>query len=673
MLDSSPLYVRGMGDHGRKIGGPAITGRAQDAVEGPASAPRPGKQTLVQLSVAATPATAPALQTEPAAPAGPVPELPSYASIARLFGGRVQARSAAGSGAPDMHAAAAQGISGPASPLPHLEQIQRSFGRHDVSQVQAHTGEAATAGARAIGAEAFATGDHIAFAGSPSLHLAAHEATHVVQQRGGVQLTGGVGQAGDPYEQHADRVADAVVRGESAERLLDQKQGPPVERAGIQRKPTPPAAPDKEKAAAGARGRSPTSEDLRQLAEYDLTRQVLERQRRDKVAEVANRVDTHLVPYQHQLEDAKQKGASADELEMGRGYIAERKQTFVNWVKQVDEAIEICDREQAGYRAAMNAAHPGERVVWHSSAIGAGWLPEHLSQLQREAEAEPAWQLGFKTGQRYVLLRDQGLSPSAAIFKVAGIAVGDLTGVTNLVEAVSGHEVITGRDLPPSERWLKGVLGVVGVASLLTMVGPRIGGFLRSVGGARVAFVQPSGALGGAFPVLIVAESQATLAITEAEVAVLVANGVLQMSSLGGSSGSGPKAPAGLKGTYGPARGGGGDASAKQYAKKVTGREDSVYVDDVEFDGWRATDKTLLDAKLSSGEGSWYDVTGTDRFTKDFKIPEILKQARRQLSVLSGSGAARIEWAVSDPAVVRSLRALFRAEQVNITVVHVAP
>jgi hypothetical protein len=43
----------------------------------------------------------------------------------------------------------------------------------------------------------------------------------VIQQRGGVQLKGGVGQAGDAHEQHADAVADKVTRGESAEALLD--------------------------------------------------------------------------------------------------------------------------------------------------------------------------------------------------------------------------------------------------------------------------------------------------------------------------------------------------------------------------------------------------------------------------------------------------------------------
>ena len=71
-----------------------------------------------------------------------------------------------------------------------------------------------------MGAAAFTTGDHVAFAGPPSLHTAAHEAAHVIQQRAGVHLTGGVGEPGDRYERHADAVADLVVRGRSAAGLL---------------------------------------------------------------------------------------------------------------------------------------------------------------------------------------------------------------------------------------------------------------------------------------------------------------------------------------------------------------------------------------------------------------------------------------------------------------------
>lgn len=51
----------------------------------------------------------------------------------------------------------------------------------------------------------------MAFREAPDLHTAAHEAVRVVQQRDGVRLRGGVGEAGDAYERHADAVADAVV------------------------------------------------------------------------------------------------------------------------------------------------------------------------------------------------------------------------------------------------------------------------------------------------------------------------------------------------------------------------------------------------------------------------------------------------------------------------------
>jgi hypothetical protein len=128
------------------------------------------------------------------------------------------------SGAPsqdvDIPRVAAAGVTGAGERLPHLEAIQRSFGAHDVSGISSHVGGAAADAASAIGAEAYATGNSVAFASAPSLFVAAHEAAHVVQQRAGVQLLGGVGEAGDVYERHADEVAERVVRGDSAADLL---------------------------------------------------------------------------------------------------------------------------------------------------------------------------------------------------------------------------------------------------------------------------------------------------------------------------------------------------------------------------------------------------------------------------------------------------------------------
>ena len=125
--------------------------------------------------------------------------------------------------------AAARGVAGTGNQLPHAEAIQRLFGRHDISSVEAHVGGEAATASRAIGAEAYATGYRVAFASAPSLHTAAHEAAHVVQQRGSVQLKGGVGEAGDAHEQHANAVADAVVQGKSAEALLDRYGTPDSE------------------------------------------------------------------------------------------------------------------------------------------------------------------------------------------------------------------------------------------------------------------------------------------------------------------------------------------------------------------------------------------------------------------------------------------------------------
>jgi hypothetical protein len=127
-----------------------------------------------------------------------------------------------------------------AVPLPHLDAIQRSFGPHDVGGVRAHVGGDAATAARSIGASAYATGNDVAFASPPDLRTAAHEAAHVVQQREGLSLSGGVGRAGDAYEQHADAVADLVVRGESATALLESRSGGGGA-AAIQRTPAPAA------------------------------------------------------------------------------------------------------------------------------------------------------------------------------------------------------------------------------------------------------------------------------------------------------------------------------------------------------------------------------------------------------------------------------------------------
>ncbi len=121
----------------------------------------------------------------------------------------------------EVHRTAQAGVQGSGGRLPYFNKIQKSFGRHDIGGVKAYSGVQASSASRAIGAKAYAVGNRVAFDGTPSLHTAAHEAAHTVQQQAGVQLQDGIGRVGDRYERHADAVADAVVQGKSAESLLD--------------------------------------------------------------------------------------------------------------------------------------------------------------------------------------------------------------------------------------------------------------------------------------------------------------------------------------------------------------------------------------------------------------------------------------------------------------------
>ncbi|MEZ4399180.1 MAG: DUF4157 domain-containing protein [Kofleriaceae bacterium] len=211
---------------------PGLTGRsdidATDLAEAPTTAPAPGKRTLVERAYGA------------GLSAQDRHLLAELAASLRDAGATVQAREGVAPAADpaQVHAAARAGVAGGGGRLPFAELIQAAFGHHRVDHVSAHVGGAAAAACEAIGATAYATGDAIAFGSGPDLHTAAHEAAHVVQQRAGLRLDGGVGRRGDVHEDHADRVADAVVAGRSAEHLLDQVAAPsaaPAPAAAVQR------------------------------------------------------------------------------------------------------------------------------------------------------------------------------------------------------------------------------------------------------------------------------------------------------------------------------------------------------------------------------------------------------------------------------------------------------
>ena len=145
--------------------------------------------------------------------------------------------------ADEVHAAADRGTAAQGAALPHAAAIAAAFGPvhgQKVAQIQAHVGGSAGEACDEMGAEAFAAGDHVAFQSAPDLHTAAHEAAHVVQQARGVNLYGGVGEAGDAYEAHADEVADRVVAGDSAADLLGGDAGTGGGGRAVQRRPKPP-------------------------------------------------------------------------------------------------------------------------------------------------------------------------------------------------------------------------------------------------------------------------------------------------------------------------------------------------------------------------------------------------------------------------------------------------
>ncbi len=122
----------------------------------------------------------------------------------------------AGGGA--AHAGAARGLEGAAVDFPHRERIEAAYGQPLAAQ--AFVDEDARRACAEMGAQAFTLGDRVAFGSQPDVHTAAHEAAHVLQQRRGCSVDGGVGRDGDDHEVAADRAADLVVQGRSAQHLF---------------------------------------------------------------------------------------------------------------------------------------------------------------------------------------------------------------------------------------------------------------------------------------------------------------------------------------------------------------------------------------------------------------------------------------------------------------------
>lgn len=535
---------------------------------------------------------------------------------------------------------------GPGAPLDPTTRarLERGLGAA-LGPVRVHTGPEAAAIAAGRGAEAFAVGGHVGFAagryrpGTPEGDaLLAHELAHTLQQEPGA--------TGTPREAEADAAAVAAVR-----TLHGRGAATPVRlgRAGLALSSCePPEA-----------GREPTDAEREKLAEYDVLLALLERQKveeREKSAGIYETVEGHVQP-----------GAA------GTAQLDELAARILDIQTQLDALIAAMRWEKSSLEGSLTLAVPGEPIVFYRSRYGPPrWLPERYAGFQREVDTSGAGQMGHLAAERYHAARKRGDSATSAVFTVMGWTVGDLTGFTNLYEAIGGERAVTGEPLATGERVMRGVLGVIQVGSLVASGGPRVAEWARGIKVPEVRVLAPSGPQGVPM-VVLVGGRVAPLVLTQAEVATLAAAGLgnltLAMAAIPG--GGGRPVPGLTNSSYGPARGGGGSPTARAYAERATGNKEAVYIDDVEFDGFDPQTRTLVDAKWSRGAGSMYDVSGTDSFTRNVKIPQILDQARRQLGVLGRSGATGIEWRVSDPGIAAQLQRLFAKNSIAITVRHV--
>ncbi|MEZ4364373.1 MAG: DUF4157 domain-containing protein [Kofleriaceae bacterium] len=184
------------------------------------------------LGIGPSPGAQPAVQRK-LAPSPSASAMPSWAVVQRRSDG-----GAAPSDPAQVTALAEGGLGGGGGALPHRESLESGFGV-DLGGVRAHTDGAAAQACTAMGAEAFAYGDNVAFASaSPSRELVAHEVAHVIQQRSGAGPSSGVGQAGDSFEVEADHAAATVASGgrsQLADRYGGSSGGGAVQRKVVQK------------------------------------------------------------------------------------------------------------------------------------------------------------------------------------------------------------------------------------------------------------------------------------------------------------------------------------------------------------------------------------------------------------------------------------------------------
>lgn len=504
-------------------------------------------------------------------------------------------------------------------------EMETGFGV-DFKGIKIHTGSKAVQMNQSLGAEAFAQGNDIYFnqgkynpSSKGGKHLLAHELTHTVQQKKSSQNN-----------------------------QVSLK-------------------------------RDPNAQDKLQLTKFQVYKVMLEAKRKETMLGIQERIDSQMPGMETNL---AKKDLPAGDRAMLEKYKKDRLATWEKWIADIDAAIDFIDYEEKTYLYTLNhSASKYDKIVWHSSGMITGWIRESESYAIKEIESSGAYKMGVRQGTYFAKLRKGGASFENAVAKTIGLGILDLTGVSGLVEGISGRDIATGRELDTAERILKGVVGLVSIVAIGKIGISRINAWTKNIGPGNLRVMQIA-PVGGFTGVMLASEAGAVLALTWAEIVTLVGAGVLNSSIMhmaaSTPTGPAPQSVAGLTGgTRKAPRGGGGKPADQAYAQKVNKAngsnppEKSVYVKGVEFDGYNPKSSKLLDAKRSKGKGSWYDVSGSSSFTLNVKIPEILKQARRQLAALPGSGAKGIEWHISDGGVATQIRNLFSKNGISIIVKHV--
>jgi hypothetical protein len=162
--------------------------------------------------------------------------------------------------------------SGGGSPLdPGARSFMEERMGADFSEVRVHTGAKADESARSISAQAYTVGSDVVFRSGvyepetpAGRHVLAHELAHVVQQRSGpvagTPAPGGISisHPADPFEQAAERSADAAVAGAVASPAaagagdgMTAQRATPEEEEEVQTLTAQRAVPEEEEEPAG--------------------------------------------------------------------------------------------------------------------------------------------------------------------------------------------------------------------------------------------------------------------------------------------------------------------------------------------------------------------------------------------------------------------------------------